>query len=199
MTRNNYNIKNNTIVPGILIEGDDYTGKTTISKEIVRILSKKKLELSYGHYYLSDSSIIKTLNNQARNCKSDIEKNNLRIAAALIDLHTFYIKKGTFYVQDRNWISINKKYNLEGKNKLLLKHHVFSTNIYLKASLETQKKRYIEVHGKNKYFISLLKENSKNNILLPVEENWHVLKTDFKSIEELIDKILALANIKPLF
>jgi hypothetical protein len=196
MTRHNYNIKNNIIVPGILIEGDDYTGKTLISKEIVRILSKKKLELFYGHYYLSDSSIIKTLNNHARACKSDIEKNNLRIAAALIDLYIFYIKKNTFYVQDRNWVSINKKYNLEGKNKLLLKHHVFSTNIYLKASLETQKKRYIKVHGKNKDFISFfLKENSQNNILLPAEENWYVLQTDFKSIEELTDEILVLAML----
>jgi len=189
----NHNTNINTIIPGILIEGDDYTGKTTVAKEIVRRLSEKKQKVSYGHYYLSDNPIIKFLSKKAKASKNCAEKNKLRVAAALIDLFAFRVRKNTFYVQDRNWISINKKYNLKRKNKLLLNHYTFSINIYLQASLEIQKKRYIELHGQdNVSKLSNFKENLHHQTVLPPGENWYVLQTDCKSIEEITDEIYRL-------
>ena len=92
-------------IPGILIEGTDYAGKSTVCEALNNKLTAQKTNIHFGHCCISNSSVVKFLWQKAREEKNILKSSWLRTATGIIDNTLFQPSSRTFYIQDRNWLS----------------------------------------------------------------------------------------------
>lgn len=180
------------IIPGLLIEGEDYSGKSTVAKLLLPKLQEKLGKIIvYNHYYLSSDDVISCLIEQARSGVSGITKRKLFAAAAMIDYDLFEIQPNTFYLQDRNWLSHINGNQFLNHDIILKKRFAFEYNIFLTVDLQEQKRRMNpNTPIKNSHYT--IKEIKQ---LIPSTENWHFINTTQKIPLEVANKILSLIAV----
>jgi len=180
-------VESKKTIPGILIEGDDYSGKSTISHAL-----EKKLQaigtnnIIYNHYYLSNHPLTSLLVTQAKSFSDKEKKQQLFAVAAMIDYDLFTLQPDHFYIQDRNWLSHLNKNKCIDKNIILKKRIPFAYNVFLTVSCQEQKKRM----PPDKNLASLYYKKETLRALIPKQEHWLFIDTSHKSIDAVISEII---------
>lgn len=191
---------------GILIEGMDLSGKTTVCKALKEMLENKGVKIKYNHCYLSDNFLVGFLFEKAMQAEGTEDESYYYASATVLDHFCFKKVENLFYIQDRNWLSqecwskffcSEKKFSLFPKDYIIKNHIKFKWNVYLALSYETFKNRYEIREEKtllNKVFFNNRDTFSKYQEFclskLPKNENWLIIYTDFLNIDEIIDQIL---------
>lgn len=191
-------------VDGVLIEGVDYVGKTTVSLRLAQLISKEGRRVSVGRCYLNRTPLIEFLEREAQKSNDMIVRDHYYTAALVSDLALF-AHPDDYRVQDRHWLTqlgrnlffhtaagpvIPRPYFLEA-------HRPFARNVLLTSSAEAKaeraagrtatspRDRYLlthpDVHQEYEEFL---------RTLLPPAEDWLVLDTTAQSVDEVALQIL---------
>jgi thymidylate kinase len=169
-------------INGILLEGGEYSGKTSVATELEKILSKKGMKVKRGHAVLHRFPVIMMLNKEAfRSLPKHIPLsfpdknffkrfNGFRTAQLMVDLTLAHDSKVSrdevFLIQDRHWYSqkfMNQFFTpglLEAETQWMEDHKIeFKYKIYLtcshKVRLQRSKKfpKYDAFATLDKYFL----------------------------------------------
>lgn len=195
---------------GILVEGIDCSGKSTVCKLLEEKFRKRGLEPKLNHCYLSDNYLIRFLLKKSIEFEGTEDEAIYHACATILDQFLFKIKPEAFYIQDRNWLSqacwlkfFCPEQSYAPKNYIFNNHQKFKWNVYLTVSHEIFKERY-KLRSNNSKLDRLLFENQEifikyNDFFLtqfPADEGWVVINTDFLSPDQVADQILEHCNIK---
>jgi thymidylate kinase len=156
-------------INGVLLEGGEYSGKTSVANALEKMLTQKGLKITRGHAVLTRSPVIMMLNKEAfRSLPKHIPLafpdnnffkrfNGLRTAQLMLDMVATqeqlprFVGTETFLIQDRHWHSqkfMNLFFSpgaLDKETKWLEDHHIkFKHKVYLtcahKIRLQRSKK-----------------------------------------------------------
>lgn len=202
------NISENSIY-GVLIEGVDYSGKTSVAKCLCNRLLSEGINARYQHGYLFRSCPInKFLTTQSIKADQSTIKDWFNTTSVLIDLLMFPVMQKelltSFIIQDRQWLtalSRQKFYHKEIEfltpNLIETSHIPFNHNVYLTCSIKEKRKRVkkrpasslrdqfliknIELHQEFDEFIV--------SNLIPEDERWLVIDTSGLTIRSVVDQI----------
>lgn len=192
---------------GILIEGIDFSGKSSVCKLLGEKLTKAGIATETNYCYLSTHPLVSFILKKAIESTDIEEESNYHACATILDRVLFRPKPGTFYIQDRNWYTqacwlkfFAKNYAPE--NYLFNTHQKFKWNVFLTISYDTLKGRY-EQRLKKSSLNKLLFENQDTFIKytdlclshFPDDEKWIVINTDYLSVEQVTEKILNFCSI----
>lgn len=192
------------LVNGILIEGVDYAGKTSVAKKLLQEIRKKGKETRYNKdYLLKDNPLVKLFIKKGDAISPpNILQDIYYITAKLIEKE-YYRQERVFIIQDRYLFSTlnHISFFYLNKNKDILKLYEvglhFKKNIYLTCSLESKKERCHHDPPKDPFDrflfsnINLFQEYDEfclSNV--PKDESWIIINTDNLSIDEIAKKVL---------
>lgn len=191
-------------ISGVLIEGVDFIGKTSVASRLVEVLESKGRPATMRKCYMSGAPLVEFLDQQATMYDSMLERDSYYSAAILLDLLLFR-PLDRFLVQDRHWLSQvgrNLFFHPDRQlipNGFLETHHIpFAFNVLLTSDLEAKlarsrgrpskspRDRYLRKHpaAHQEYEMFLTR-------LLPTEEDWVVLDTTGKTVDEVVESIRA--------
>lgn len=165
------------LINGVLVEGLNYSGKTTLARMVARELTSRGLKVQSGHCYLCSEPIVESLQDLSFNGLEDKEANGFpdaemmrpfnafRSAQIIVDSQFAAQKEWPvgFLVQDRQWFSqlCNNEFFTPGESFLSaewIAHHApqFTVQVYLtctpRVRLERLRKRpTAESHALNTY------------------------------------------------
>lgn len=194
---------NKQIIHGLLVEGADYTGKSTICTLLTRRLQTENINVQHNHCFLNSDSIVHFLYEQGSTTQDLHQALHFFAAGILVDVDLFVPKKDIFYIQDRNWLTFHcitelfkEKIPIIPNNFILDKHIPFKWNVLLVSDPETKKKRFEKRTKRtafNQYFFENPNELQKYEQLLkqkiPENENWLIIDTSKTTAEEVADRI----------
>lgn len=191
------------MINGTLVEGVDWSGKTTLIDKLYGDLNKLNTRVKKNKYYLTDNKITNYLVNQGDSLDVGEEQDVLFTLATLFDIQSFE-QENTYILQDRHWLSIHAHNKFFYPNSYIAKadmlkhnHLEFKYNIYLTSDLEEKVKR-IQNQPPESGFDKYLAENPHihqsydkfwiNEI--PSNENWLIIDTTDKSKEQVEEESL---------
>ena len=169
-------------INGLVLEGGEYSGKTSVAKELEKMLTAKGIKVKRGHAILQRPTVIMLLNKEAfRSLPKHIPLafrdktffkrfNALRTAQLMVDLTLSQEQKvdtdDAFLIQDRHWHTqkfMNQFFTpglLEAETQWLEDHQIkFKHKVYLtcsnKVRLQRSKKfpKYDAYATLDKYFL----------------------------------------------
>jgi thymidylate kinase len=196
------------VIPGLLIEGVDFIGKSTVAKCLVDVLKTDGHESKMQKCYISGAPVVEFLDQQAARTDSMLERDLYYSAAIVLDI-VFFRPLHAFLVQDRHWLSQAGRNLFFHPNQRLLPvglveriHLPFQFNVLLTSSLEAKierskgrpskspRDRYLKEHpaAHQEYEAFLMQ-------LLPNDERWVVLDTTGQTVDEVVESIRALLDI----
>ena len=153
-------------INGLLLEGGEYSGKTSVANALEKMLTQKGLKITRGHAVLTRSPVIMMLNKEAfRSLPRHIPLafpdknffkrfNGLRTAQLMLDMVAAqeqlskFTGPDTFLIQDRHWHSqkfMNLFFSpgaLDGETRWLEAHQIkFKHKVYLTCAHKTRLQR----------------------------------------------------------
>lgn len=201
--------KDNIVIRGVLIEGVNAVGKSTVSQKLKEILTKNGIKLELNHIFFSRNPLVKFTWNKSQETENTPEEPYYFGIGTVLDLNLFFPKSDLFYIQDRNWLSLecwikffhpDKQFGPE--NFLLKNHHRLQWNVFLTASYETVMARNLQRDKKSSHADSILESEDKfieyTNFCIskiPANENWIVIDTDDTTPDEVVEQILQFCNL----
>jgi thymidylate kinase len=195
------------LIDGVLIEGVDYVGKTSVATRMVELLTERGTPASLGKCYLRRTPLIEFLEEQAKRTESMLERDWYYSAAIMADLYAFE-PPGTFVVQDRHWLTqvgrnrfFHPGLELIRPGLLEERHHPFRFNVLLTSSLEAKLERSRSRppnSPRDRYLAErpTLHQDYEQSLvdLLPASERWTVLDTTRMTIDEVAGAVLELTR-----
>ncbi|HSE18454.1 MAG TPA: hypothetical protein VLB46_15480 [Pyrinomonadaceae bacterium] len=185
-------------VNGVLIEGVDFVGKTSVASRLVEIMQSDGDVVRTGKCYLRQSALIDYLQDCARLYRTMIDRDMLYTAALLADLAT-YTPDPMFVVQDRHWLTQVGRNRFFHSNRELVPNGTierlrvpFQYNVFLKCDLKTKLVRggsrlpnsprdeYLAAHPTAHQDYEAL-----NLSLIPESESWLIIDTSALTIDEV--------------
>ena len=194
---------------GILIEGMDYSGKSTVCDLIGETLKDRGFIVEKNHLYLSDNFIVKFLFNKAILTERSEDYHLLYAAGCLLDQFLFREKIGVFYIQDRNWLTHESWASIEFSKSsevpadyFLKNHRSFKWNVLLTISYEELRERFLQ-REKKSYLNERIFEDKEFFLnyheylisRIPLDENWLILDTSNLIPDEVVKKIVEYFGI----
>ncbi|GII90132.1 hypothetical protein [Sinosporangium siamense] len=191
------------MIEGVLLEGVDYVGKTTVSHRLADLMGRNGRTIGLGQCYLQRSPLIEFLEKEAKKSDDMMVRDYFYTAALVSDLSTL-VPPREYRVQDRHWLTQlgrNAFFHTEEMvpaRYLLEEHRPFTHNVLLTSSARSKRERtagrqpgsprdaylaaHPEVHQEYEDFVTAL---------LPADENWLVLDTTDCPVDEVARRILA--------
>jgi thymidylate kinase len=195
------------MINGVLLEGVDYAGKTSIADNLAQTLRGRGVQVIQNQCYLKRGPLIHFLEAQAKQLNTALERDWYYTTALLVDLYLYeqnHEVLGAFIVQDRHWLTtvgrntfFNRDIEFMRQGLLERRHLPFRFNVYVRTTIEAKirrcqnrppkspRDRYLaenpELH--QQYDDFLLK-------LVPQDEDWLILDTSQISIEEATNAVL---------
>jgi thymidylate kinase len=196
------------MINGVLLEGVDYVGKTSVAERLAVILNEQGASTRSGRCYLQRVPIIEFLEAHAQQCDSMLERDWYYSTAILVDLFSFRTLE-EFTVQDRHWLTqvgrnrfFHKDVEFMPVDLIEERHIPFRFNIMLTSSLEAKMERSQGRPAKSPRDRLLAanpglhQEYERFLIdLIPKGESWTVIDTTELTIEEVARKVLALIGM----
>jgi hypothetical protein len=196
------------MIDGVLIEGVDYIGKTSVARRVTELLAESRGAAELGRCWVGQSGLVTFLEAEAARFDDMLTRDRYYSAALVVDLATL-TPPSTFRVQDRHWLTqvgrnafFHPGLEIVPAGCFERTHIPFTHNVVLtsskaaKADRATQREpksprdRYLranpDVHQAYEDFLLTL---------LPPEENWFVLDTTGKSIDEVAWQLVALCGL----
>jgi thymidylate kinase len=195
--------ENRRTIRGLLIEGVDFIGKTTVAEKVVAMLNSAGEDATMRKCYASGSPVVRFLDEEAARHEAMLERDLYYSAAIVLDI-TLLRPPEEFLVQDRHWLSQigRNRFFHHGRDLLpdgLLEglHIPFEFNVLLTSTLEAKVQRSAGRPSKSprdRY----LRENPAAHQeyetflrrLLPRDERWLILDTTDQSADEVAHSIL---------
>jgi thymidylate kinase len=194
---------------GILLEGMDYSGKSTVCDLLEETLKERGFVVKKNHFYLSDNFIVKFLFNKAISTEGSEDYHLLYAAGCLLDRFLFREEPGIFYIQDRNWLTHDAWASIEFSETsevpagyFLKNHKPFKWNVLLTISYEKIQERFSQ-REKRSYLNERLFEDKEVFLnyheylisRIPSDENWLILDTSNLMPDEVVKKIVEYFGI----
>jgi len=195
------------MINGVLIEGVDYAGKTSIADNLASALRAGGVPVLQNQCYLKRGELIHFLEARAKERNTPLERDWYYTTALLVDLYLHEESNhdpNVFIVQDRHWLTtvgrntfFNRDIEFMRSGLLEQNHPKFRFNVYVRSSMESKirrcqnrppkspRDRYLaenpEIHQQYDDFLLNL---------LPKDEDWLILDTSEISIEEATTAVL---------
>lgn len=136
-------------LPGVLIEGSDYAGKSTIARIVFDNLQGDKLTVETAKCYLSRNPTVCFLDAEAQRHDDLLVRDQYYSAAIVCDLESARIcPPSQFRVQERHWLSqlgrnlfFHPKLKLIPDGYLESRHLSFTTQVMLYSDIASKKRR----------------------------------------------------------
>jgi thymidylate kinase len=197
-----------TMIDGVLIEGVDYVGKTTVARKVAQLLAAVSRPVDLGRCYVQPSPLVAFLEEEATKYDDMLARDYFYSAALIADLATL-TPPSTYRVQDRHWLTQvgRNAFFHSGDDRLPIRyfeeaHLPFTHNVLLTSSAaakaeraamrpaKSPRDRYLkanpDVHQEYEAFLLPL---------LPPEENWLVLDTTGLSADDVARQVLARCGL----
>jgi hypothetical protein len=189
-------------IDGVLIEGVDYVGKTTVCGHLARLAGAAR-PVSVGRCYLHRTPLIEFLERAAAGSDDMIVRDHYYTAALVSDIATAR-PPGEYRVQDRHWLTqlgrntfFHTGPDIVAPGYFLDAHRPFARNVLLTSSVAAKVERaaqrppksprdgylraHPEVHQEYETFL---------RTLLPPAEDWLVLDTTGLPADEVARRVL---------
>lgn len=196
------------MINGVLIEGVDYAGKTSIADNLASALKARGTPVIQNQCYLKRGELIHFLEARAKELNTPLERDWYYTTALLVDLYLYEESNhdpDVFIVQDRHWLTtlgrnafFNKDIDFMRAGLLEQRHPKFRFNVYVRSTMEAKirrcqnrppkspRDRYLaenpEIHQQYDDFLQEL---------LPKDEEWLILDTSDVSLEEATSAVLS--------
>lgn len=189
-------------INGVLIEGTDFSGKSTVARIIAGCLADAVLR----RCFLTEHPLVMFIDLEAKRYDDIATRDKFYTSALLMDLHLLpRHAPNVFVVQDRHWLSQVGRNRFFHPNKvefpvdeIIANHIPFRFNFYLSSDMASKKHRATcrnpssprdrflannpEIHQRFDEF---------HLPLLPQDEHWQVLDNSQLSAEQAAQQILA--------
>lgn len=196
-----------TMIDGVLLEGVDYVGKTTVARKVAQLLAVSR-PVDLGRCYVQPSPLVAFLEEEATKYDDMRARDYFYSAALIADLATL-TPPSTYRVQDRHWLTQvgRNAFFHPGDDRLPIRyfeeaHLPFTQNVLLTSSAavkaeraamrpaKSPRDRYLRAHPDihQEYEDFLLS-------LLPPEENWLVLDTTGMPADDVARLVLARCGL----
>lgn len=193
-----------TPIRGILIEGVDYAGKTTLAKYLVDYCSGIGRRVRYGKEFICTTLEISSAIEAAGTLNLGFQQDMIFAQATILDLRSYTHNDDIILIQDRHWISIfghlSFFYGSEAAaicESLLLAHHPFVCQVYLTSNRESKQARIAACPPRSQLDSLLAKDPELHQRyddhirqLLPKNEAWNVLDTTERSVIDVAQKVI---------
>lgn len=134
---------------GVLIEGSDYAGKSTVARILVNRLTADGFTVDTGKCYLTQNPVVTFLDNEARRYDDLLARDKFYSAAIVCDLECARVSPPRrFRVQERHWLSqlgrnlfFHPAAQLIPEGYLEAGHMSFTTQIMLYSDIASKKRR----------------------------------------------------------
>ncbi len=194
------------MIHGILVEGTDYAGKTTVCALVARLLGAAGARARVGHGYLNEGPIFEFFSAEAKRSRDLLQIDWFCSLNMLMDLADCRRQPPErFVVQDQHWLSQvgrNRFFHEDAPGlptqRIWDEHLPFAHQFYLTSDMPTKRARcrlrpvksardaYLRAHpgAHQAYDESML-------ALLPRDEAWTVIDTSALSPYEVAARIMA--------
>lgn len=190
---------------GVLVEGVDYSGKTSACSVVERILQSKGMTPTRNACFLYDHPIIRRLLALAKTSDDMVFRDTCYTASLLLDLSlTDPLCLGGFRIQERHvltQIGRNSYFYDDQENwqidTMRRMRPLFSHQIYLTSNIEAKNSRTRSRRPKSPRDALLAADpglhqhyDDAMRVSLPPGENWHVIDTSDLTIDQVAQAIL---------
>jgi thymidylate kinase len=193
-------------LPGILIEGTDFVGKTTLANSLVSRLKQRGVVAEHRKCFLNKSAIVAFLSDFIDGHTLE-ERDWLLTAAYLLDDACPEQLTG-FAIQERNWFSQIVRNEFfhgakfqESTAKIEERHFQFDVQIYLSSNIDAKKRRAAARAPKGPRDQLLAADPALHQRFddyslsrLPKNEPWMIIDTSDISPDELCARVLSAAE-----
>ncbi len=189
---------------GILIEGSDYAGKSTVARLLVNQLRLEGVTVTTGKCYLTSNPVVTFLDEEARRYDDLLVRDKYYSAAIVCDLECARESPAVdFRVQERHWLSqlarnlfFHPTLRLLPDGYLEQRHLAFATQIMLFSDRASKRRRchsrppasprdrlLLADAGLHQAYDEFIKS------LLPVTEKWSIIDISDASPEEVVEEL----------
>jgi thymidylate kinase len=196
------------VINGVLFEGIDYSGKTSVTKALVGRLAERGIAAERRGCYVSRTPLVHMIDRRALLTDSLRDRDVYYSASMLLDLQLMHreLDPDLFLVQDRHWFSQvgrNDFFHAGDEivdRQLLIEPHVpFRTQVYLWCDVAAKAERVVSRSPKSPRDALLAGDRSLHQAyddftrdLLPSDEQWSVIDTSSRSVDEVVDAVINL-------
>lgn len=189
-------------IKGVLIEGTDFSGKSTTA----RIVAESLADAALRRCFVTEHPLVMFIDREARRYDDIETRDKFYTAALLMDLGLMETHlPSNFIVQDRHWFSqVGRNLFFHRDNptlpvdEIVERHIPFRFNFYLTSDLSSKRNRASR-RSSNSPRDSFLAANPKAHQqfdefhlrLFPASENWQVLDNSNMSPEETARVIIS--------
>jgi thymidylate kinase len=191
-----------TLINGLLIEGTDYIGKSSIVRFVMDTLVRRGIQSCHQHCYLCRHPLIDFLESQAKRIDTVIGRDWYYTCAMLLDLF-LYQPQESFVVQERHWLSqvgrnefFHPGVEFTTSDVLRECHIPFRFQIYLMSDIESKKQRAQSrppTSPRDRLLAAnpTLHQEYDEYVLgiLPQHEQWTVIDTSRLNVQEVAKSI----------
>jgi thymidylate kinase len=190
------------VIEGVLIEGVDFVGKTTVSRRLVQALVTEGQDAALRQCYMSGSPLVRFLDEEAKRYDSMLVRDRYYSAAIVLDLQLAR-PSDAFLVQDRHWLSQLGRNRFFHPEEALIPagyleqtHVPFRHNVLLVCDIQDKHER-TEGRAVKSPRDRYLRENPAIHqayeeflrSLIPSGEDWIVLDTTGRNVEEVVQEL----------
>lgn len=195
-------------IDGVLIEGVDFVGKTTVARRLTQLVNELARPASLGRCYVQPSPLTAFLENEAAKY-DDMRTRDYYYSAALVADLSMLTPPDDYRVQDRHWLTQvgRNAFFYPGEQMMpgeyvFEAHRPFGHNVLLTSTAATKaqraerraatspRDRFLRANpGLHQDYESFLRT------LLPAEEDWLMLDTTDCSVEEVSRQILRYCGL----
>jgi thymidylate kinase len=191
-------------INGVLIEGVDYVGKTTVALRLGELIAATGQPVSVGRCYVNRTELIEFLEGEASKSDDMITRDYYYSAALVCDLALMTLPDD-YRVQDRHWLTqLGRNAFFHSGNELVPTRHLveahrpFARNVLLTSSSAAKVERASRRPAKSprdRYLMAHPELHQEYELfltgLLPPAEDWLILDTTSRSVDEVAERILA--------
>ena len=189
---------------GVLIEGVDYVGKTTVALRLAELIRQDGREVSVGRCYVDRTPLIEFLEREAQKSADMIVRDHYYTAALISDIAAA-VQPSDYRVQDRHWLTQlgRNMFFHTGEQVFPARyfseaHRPFARNVLLTSSASAKADRAASRPAKSprdQYLLARPDLHQKYEAflqtLVPAEEDWLILDTTELSVDEVAREIHA--------
>ncbi|WP_315792652.1 MULTISPECIES: hypothetical protein [unclassified Bradyrhizobium] len=194
------------VLNGIVIEGTDFVGKTTLANNLLGCLARFGLNAFHRKCFLSKEPIIQFLSAPSEG--RSLEESDWMLTAAYLLDDINPRELDNFAIQERNWISQvarNRFFHgekfVEYSRRIEQRHYQFSTQIYLHSCIDAKRARAASrpPKGTRNALLSsdpvLHQEFDEFSMsILPKNEQWLIVDTSSLSPVDVCNIVLKAAG-----
>lgn len=190
-------------INGVLLEGVDYAGKTTIARLLQDACAREGVAARYAKEFATADPQVTALAARANALPLGYEQDRLLAEAAVADIDA-YQDGDAFVVQDRHWLSMAAQLgflypdrDVSLCDRLVREHVPFACQVYLTSTLEAKRARIAACPPRSTLDAWLAADPIRHQrydehmrALIPPAEDWLILDTSELTIEDAATAIM---------